>query len=112
MTIIKREFLIKELQESYPTARPAFIEIMVECIALHAGKNNDYNGGIESPFKNTSEEVFHDVKRKFSRLHTHFILKTSYMIGEGVIETAKDLLVYSGLLIEQLQEEQDHGKES
>lgn len=93
------------LAELYPTARPGFVEILIDALELHSRKNNDYNGGKSNPIEIGKIEMiskFLDVRRKYSRLH-HMIAEENEMkVDEKLEDTAIDLAVYAILLTEQI----------
>lgn len=93
------------LISSFPTARPGFIETLVDALELHAKKNNDYNGEFQKAMEISKFETmskFADVRRKYSRLY-HLIAEEKEMkVDEQLKDTAIDLGVYAFLLTEYL----------
>jgi len=103
---VSKQELTDAILELYPTARPKFIEIVLDAIEIHAKKNNDYNGGGSVDiFYNMFglNGRFYDIWRKVQRLHSIIISKTKVMVKESAIDTAKDLGNYAFLLAEDIE---------
>ncbi len=96
----KQDFVL-ELRKAYPTARPEFIDVLIEALETHAKKNNDYNGSAPL-FPATGESLYFDIRRKFGRLHNIIQSNEDPMVDESIKDTALDLGVYAFLLVEEL----------
>lgn len=98
-----RQDIVNLLQKDFPNARPGYLEVVVQAIELHAKKNNDYNGSkplfAERP---TLQEMFYDIKRKYSRLHHLIMGGTDPQVDEKLEDTALDLGNYGFLLAEDI----------
>lgn len=101
------EQMKKNLTELYPTARPELINILFECIDLHARKNNDYNGDMDLYRATGIVGRFCDIWRKVIRMFNAIVLKTNMVVDENLIETGKDSIVYHALLVEELNVEKN-----
>lgn len=97
------EEAIETLKKQFPTARPRLIEVLVECIELHARKNNDYNGDMDLYRATGVVGRFCDIWRKVIRLFNAIIQKTEMVVSENTIETSNDMIVYTALLTEELE---------
>lgn len=87
-----------ELKKQFPTAKPEFIDCLMEILELHAKKNNDYNGSnywIQNYNEFETYSKFADVRRKYSRLYHFIVNKTKMKVDEKVEDTAIDLCVYA-----------------
>jgi hypothetical protein len=91
-----------ELKTALRTARPGFVELAVDAMALHAQKNNDYTNGKEFASLGLTGR-FCDICRKVNRLHTLIIVGKRRMSKESQRDTALDLAVYALLLAEDLE---------
>jgi hypothetical protein len=96
--------IINVLKENYPTARPGFVEVLVEALETHSKKNNDYNGR-KVLFPADVESLFYDIRRKFGRLYNLLSEETKPKVDEKLKDTAIDLGNYSFLLAEELKKE-------
>lgn len=93
----------EELIKLYPHARPRLIQIFLECIELHAKKTHDYNGKMDLYRATGVKGRFCDIWRKVIRLFNAIMNENKMMVDESLKDTANDLIVYSALLIEELE---------
>jgi len=96
--------LEKELVESFPTASPGFISVILEALEIHSLKRHDYNGeNSVDKFDLGLKSRFTDINRKFARLY-HIIWENNEpkVTAETAIDTAMDLGNYAFLMVEEL----------
>lgn len=99
--------IVQKLSEIYPTARPGFINVLIDALELHARKNNDYNGTKIDKIPFTTFETMAkmaDVRRKYSRLYHLLAENVEPKVDENLEDTVIDLGVYAFLLLEYLRE--------
>jgi hypothetical protein len=104
MTKTINQSTIDLLKQTYPNARPGFVEVLVEALEIHAKKNKDYNGA-KPLFPATGASLFYDLQRKFGRLYNIIQSEEDPQVSESLIDTALDLGVYSFLMVEKLKED-------
>lgn len=100
-------------------ARPSpFYEVLVRAADLHHRKNTNYAGIGDDPFRNFRESedfgipawkgVLVRMSDKWMRIK-NLVGGVPDKVGEGLSETLIDLLVYSGLCMNLIDEEKKHG---
>lgn len=94
------------LKEYFPSARPGFIEALLQALAIHSKKNHDYNGKVVPIVFNDFEtkSKFSDIRRKYSRLFHMVAEEQEMQVDEKLEDTVLDLVVYSALFLEYIKE--------